>query len=71
MSKDTIIMCDRINYINATLSGDVVIQLENLDLRFLLDIEPKEILTNIDAYKVLDCMDIDELQEYMKERINA
>lgn len=70
MSKSTTIICDRIEYIAATLSGEVIIECRDLDLRFLLDINPRELLTNMDVYAVMNELCIDELQEYIRDRLN-
>lgn len=68
MSKNTTVICDRIVYVSGSISGEIYIELENLDLRFLLNINPRELLTNIDIYAVMNEMDIEELELYMKDR---
>lgn len=49
----------------------VKLDLYNVDMSFLEQIKPLELLKEIDLYKLLDEVDFDVLHDYMMEREDA
>ena len=69
--KTLTIKCDGINSISTQYySGEIEIELENIDLSFIFNLEPGEVARNCDLQKVLDYLDDDYLQQYVAERFN-
>lgn len=46
----------------------VKLDLYNVDMSFLEQIKPLELLKEIDLYKLLDEVDFDDLNDYMEQR---
>ena len=67
------IKCDGINSISSQYySGEIEIELENVDLAsLLLKLDVEEIVRNSDMYAVLDYLDTDMLKEYIAERFGV
>ena len=67
------IKCDGITSISSQYySGEIEIELENVDLAsLLLKLDVEEIVRNSDMYAILDSLDIDMLKEYIAERFGV
>ena len=67
------IKCDGITSISSQYySGEIEIELENVDLAsLLLKLDVEEIVRNSDMYAVLDYLDTDMLKEYIAERFGV
>ena len=46
----------------------IKLDLYNVDMSFLEQIKPLELLKEIDLYKLLDEVDFDDLNDYMEQR---
>ena len=68
MAKYTRIFSDRITEVVANSHQEVVVELENIDLSFIFNLEPKEVAHNCDLWKVLDYLDEDFVRAYVTER---
>ena len=65
------IICDGITSISTQYySGEIEIELENIDLSFIFNLEPEEVAHNCDLHRVLDYLDEDFLRDYVAERFN-
>ena len=62
--------CEQIDCIYAR-THNVKLDLYNVDMSFLEQIKPLELLKEIDLYKLLDEVDFDVLHDYMMEREDA
>ena len=62
--------CEQIDRIYAR-THNVKLDLYNVDISFIDQIKPSELLKEIDLYKLLDEVDFDVLHDYMMERENA
>ena len=62
--------CEQIDCIYAR-THNVKLDLYNVDMSFIDQIKPSELLKEIDLYKLLDEVDFDVLHDYMMERENA
>ena len=71
MAKYTRICCDRVTEITTNSYQEVVVELENIDLSFIFNLKPEEVVRNSDMYAVLDCLDVDMLKEYITERFGV
>ena len=47
---------------------NVKLDLYNVDISFIDQIKPSELLKEIDLYKLLDEVDFDDLNDYMEQR---
>lgn len=67
------IKCDGITSISSQYySGEIEIELENVDLTsLLLKLDVEVIVRNSDMYAVLDYLDTDMLKEYIAERFGV
>ena len=71
MAKYTRIASDRITEVTTNSYQEVVVELENIDLSFIFNLKPEEVVRNSDMYAVLDCLDVDMLKEYITERFGV
>lgn len=71
MSVYTKVSCDRVTEISVNSYKEVVVELENIDLSFMFELEPKEVARNCDLQKVLDYLDDDFVREYIAERFGV
>ena len=71
MAKYTRIASDRITEVTTNSYQEVVVELENIDLSFIFNLKPEEVARNCDLQKVLDCLDVDMLKEYIAERFGV
>ena len=62
--------CESIDCIYAR-THNVKLDLYNVDISFIDQIKPSELLKEIDLYKLLDEVDFDVLHDYMMEREDA
>lgn len=62
--------CESIDCIYAR-THNVKLDLYNVDMSFIDQIKPSELLKEIDLYKLLDEVDFDVLHDYMMEREDA
>ena len=62
--------CEQIDCIYAR-THNVKLDLYNVDISFIDQIKPSELLKEIDLYKLLDEVDFDVLHDYMMEREDA
>ena len=59
--------CESIDCIYAR-THNVKLDLYNVDMSFIDQIKPSELLKEIDLYKLLDEVDFDDLNDYMEQR---
>ena len=64
------IECEQIDCIYAR-THNVKLDLYKVDISFIDQIKPSELLKEIDLYKLLDEVDFDVLHDYMMEREDA